>query len=242
MRWHDSQAVRAASLGAGLGLGAPLGLWGLGVLTGQLDQVPGWVFAYTAAATTVVFAGFGGWLGHRADQLEAAATHDPLTGLLNRGSLEAGLPMLTARSARDARSVAALMVDLDHFKRVNDRFGHPAGDRVLQAVASTLRAVCRDGDLVARYGGEEFVVVLPEADRTQALEIAERIRERVSQIDVDALGISGRLSASIGVATGVGPTPASIIAQADAAMYLAKRRGRDRVEVSTTTDARRVGG
>ena len=177
----------------------------------------------------------------RTDQLEAAnrrlaelSITDPLTGLANRRKLAESLEeeLLRARRTREPLSLA--MVDIDHFKQYNDKHGHQAGDRCLQRVATELRHAVRVTDLVARYGGEEFAVVMPEMDSRAARDAAERLRVAISDL-AEPMTDNSVVTASIGVATIDNPDAQSterLIAQADAALYAAKRNGRNRVEWS----------
>ena len=170
----------------------------------------------------------------RATALELAS-RDPLTGLYNRrGFLDQALPVFST-SVRGARPLAVVMIDIDHFKRINDVHGHHAGDRTLVAVADRLRSTCRQGDIVARWGGEEFVMLLPETDGDQAHALAERLREMFAGTVV-ALeeGGSTHFTASFGVAVrSEATTLDDVLRASDAALYAAKDAGRDRV-VSTT--------
>jgi len=165
--------------------------------------------------------------------LARAATTDALTGLYNRHAL----PLLAHRLARatDAAAPAALlMVDLDHFKRVNDDHGHAAGDAVLRLAADAMQAAMRHGDLVARWGGEEFLVGLPGVDAAAARVVADKLRAQLAALlHPQADGSVLQLTASIGVAqVRAGETLSSAIQRADAALYTAKRCGRDRVSVA----------
>ena len=164
--------------------------------------------------------------------LEMALT-DPLTGLYNQRYLLRHLRGLL--SATPDREVALLMLDIDHFKQVNDEYGHAAGDRALRVIADTLRANTRVFDSVARYGGEEFVVVMPGSNAEEALAAAERLRTAVAAMTfVAEVGRLCSLSVSIGVACGgTGTeTPETLLRDADIALYVAKRAGRNRVELA----------
>ncbi len=174
----------------------------------------------------------------RADnaRLEALAHTDPLTQALNRRALTLRLTSEIDRARRYNSVVTLLLIDLDHFKRVNDTYGHLTGDDALREIAALLHHAVRSVDVVARYGGEEFVVVLPETAEPGAVAFAERIRERIEQQFFAVVGSETpaglRLTASIGVATF--PTPKvdsaeDLFAQADAALYRAKAEGRNRV-------------
>jgi diguanylate cyclase (GGDEF)-like protein len=152
---------------------------------------------------------------------------DELTGVANRRFLGEKLRREIERVRRTGKPLAALMLDLDHFKKVNDEKGHLAGDEVLRGVARALRDCVRRLDTVARYGGEEFVVLLPDSPRAQALLVGEKLRTAVSSLD---LGV-GKLTISVGVA--VFPEDAdgeqTLLDAADRALLAAKRSGRDRV-------------
>jgi len=164
--------------------------------------------------------------------LEMALT-DPLTGLYNQRYLLRHLRGLL--DASPDRDVAVLMLDVDHFKRVNDEHGHAAGDRALRAIAETLRANTRVFDSLARYGGEEFVVVMPGSSPDEAMAAAERLRAAVGAMTfAPQPGRLCRLSVSIGVACGgTGTeTPEALLHGADVALYAAKRAGRNRVELA----------
>jgi diguanylate cyclase (GGDEF)-like protein len=172
----------------------------------------------------------------RMQELRRQASQDPLTGLKNRRRFDEDLQTELARSRRERRVGALLMLDLDNFKRVNDTLGHPAGDRVIGEIASVLRDRMRETDVVARLGGDEFAVVLPHCDieeaRGVATAIATAIREHVPREE----GVPS-ITASIGVAMfGTDPRGSfeSVLADADAAMYDAKRGGRDAVRVATS--------
>jgi diguanylate cyclase (GGDEF)-like protein len=167
----------------------------------------------------------------RMRELKREASQDSLTGLKNRRRFEEDLRAELARSRRYGVPGALLMLDLDHFKQVNDTHGHPAGDRVIAEIAGVLRGRTRETDVLARLGGDEFAVVLPRCDlgeaQSVATEIATAIRERMDEDE----GIP-RITASIGIAPFGPPTPATfetVLAKADAAMYEAKSSGRDAV-------------
>lgn len=161
------------------------------------------------------------------------ATHDALTGLANRRSAEERLEAWRADAVRHHEPLSVLALDLDHFKQVNDRHGHAAGDLVLQAVGRVLREQLRGGDLGARHGGEEFLVVLPHCARGEAIETAERLRQRIAATRVPLDGDALRVTVSIGVASLAGDESLpALLARADAALYAAKARGRDRCVVA----------
>lgn len=164
--------------------------------------------------------------------LQHQATHDPLTGLWNRGMLHEQLARELMLAARSGEPLAVVMADLDHFKEINDRRGHAAGDAVLREAAARMRSVLRGHDGISRYGGEEFVVLLPRTVPDDALSVAERVRAIVAAEPIPAGDTTVPVTLSLGLATTV-TTPAdveSLIATADAALYRAKERGRNRVE------------
>ncbi len=172
----------------------------------------------------------------RADRarLEVLALTDPLTHTHNRRALIERLTEELERARRYSLALALLIVDLDHFKTVNDSYGHLVGDEVLRGVARMLQREARAVDVVARYGGEEFIVILPETTAEGAVALAERIRERIANTPPVAGGEYGwlRVTVSIGVATvpsSHANSPEELIALADAALYRAKAEGRNRV-------------
>ncbi len=164
------------------------------------------------------------------------ATIDALTGLHNRGWLDEMFGREIQRSTRDGLTACLLMIDVDHFKNINDEYGHLAGDRVLVAVGESIRKPLRPNDLVARFGGEEFSVLLPETSLQNAVTIAERLRERISETDpviIDNKELA-KVTVSIGVAEfKPGDSLETMIASADAVMYQAKKAGRNCVRVAS---------
>ena len=165
-----------------------------------------------------------------ADELRALATTDPLTRLVSRRVLfERGRPLVAAKRA-DGQSLAAMMVDIDHFKRVNDRHGHAVGDAVLRHCARELRDGSRADALVARYGGEEFALLVPLARAGDAFVAAERLRQRIAARPCRVDSVEVPLTASIGVAIlRPGQALEQLLAEADRLLYEAKRAGRNRV-------------
>jgi len=164
------------------------------------------------------------------DRLERQVAEDPLTGLANRRAFYLACAAEFSRAERAESEVSIVMLDLDHFKAINDAHGHPYGDHVLIGVAEVLRASIRGHHTIARMGGEEFAILLPDADAEVAHEIAERARRAIAQVPLAHV----TLSCSAGVATG-SPThgsPADLLALADRALYRAKGLGRDRTEIS----------
>jgi diguanylate cyclase (GGDEF)-like protein len=173
-----------------------------------------------------------------------ASRIDSKTGLLNAGTWERESLSEVARAVRTHTPLAVALVDIDHFKAVNDSFGHLAGDKALREVARTLTIFLREYDLVGRFGGEEFAILLPQAKAVDAYRIAERIRAHISAMPIDVHDDPGaepvRLTISIGVAalgarwdSGTGGQLTDLLAAADAALYQAKENGRDRVCVIT---------
>jgi len=167
-------------------------------------------------------------LQQREAQIIATSLTDPLTGVGNRRRLEQALAQELNRASQSGRTLSAFIADLDHFKAVNDSYGHDSGDKVLAAFGEVLRRRTRASDIVARFGGEEFVVLMPETDLANAVLIAERVREAMADCVVEPL--PAPVTASFGVAEMAGgDTGQSLIARADRALYAAKRAGRNRV-------------
>ena len=166
-----------------------------------------------------------------AERLRHLSTLDPLTGALNRAGLEIQGRRVAQRTLRGGRSLAVIMIDADHFKQINDTYGHPVGDEVLRHLAQLLKTELRPHDLLARYGGEEFVLVLDGLNLHDALKVADRVRRRIEEELVGIEQISVRYTASVGVASSEqhGHDLLRLISAGDAAMYSAKRAGRNRV-------------
>ena len=167
-------------------------------------------------------------------EAERRAQTDPLTGVLNRRSLIERLEAACARAKARGLPIALLFIDLDHFKQINDTFGHQAGDACLRAIIDPIHAELRQSDVIGRYGGEEFVVILSSADAAAATPIAQRILERVAAVRVDGYGNPIRVTCSIGIATSdtLGIWGEPLLAQADAAVYVAKRSGRNQIHLA----------
>ncbi len=166
-------------------------------------------------------------------RLQRLSATDPLTLLHNRRHLDERLPQVIAESRRARARMAAAMLDLDHFKRVNDHHGHDVGDEVLVETAERVRASCRASDVVARWGGEELVILFPETTLAQAVTVAERIRDAIANAPFATAAGAVQVTASLGVARLTSDDDAqglSLQRRADQALYAAKRRGRNRVE------------
>lgn len=164
-------------------------------------------------------------------ELQVLATRDPLTGALNRRSLFDGFTTLLGEAADEGSSISCIMVDIDHFKSVNDRFGHATGDKVIKLLSRVLTETARTEDLVGRYGGEEFCIVLPGLDEQQAAVIAEQMRVAVHEGKIDKFTSAIRFTASFGVSSNLGgtSTPGILVDLADKALYHSKHAGRNRV-------------
>lgn len=199
-----------------------------------------WLFVLIVAVAT--WSSHAQWmllirlLGARED-----AAHDPLTGLANRRAAVRRLDIEHVRAQRQHEPLSVLMLDLDHFKRTNDRWGHAAGDRVLAAVARRLQDELRGADLPARHGGEEFLAILPNTNPAQALRVAERVRERIAGTPIELAEATLSVTASIGIATlQPGESTTALLELADEALYAAKAAGRNRCVAAPVRQPRTV--
>jgi two-component system, sensor histidine kinase LadS len=172
-------------------------------------------------------------------EAERRAQTDPLTGVLNRRSLIERLDAACARAKARGLPIALLFIDLDHFKQINDTFGHQAGDACLRAIVGPIHSELRQSDVIGRYGGEEFVVILSSADALAATPIAQRILERVAGVRVDGFGMPITVTCSIGIAASdtLGLWGEKLLAHADAAVYVAKRSGRNQIHTAAPAAA-----
>ena len=194
-------------------------------------------------ATIIGGVGFVLLAHEESDQaIRIAATTDPLTGLANRRRFDEVLRSEYLRLKRSGAPLSVIMIDIDHFKRYNDRYGHPQGDECLRRVSAAIgKTVYRTSDLAARFGGEEFVVVIPETDAAGAHTVAENIRQAIGALSIahKENTAAAHVTASLGVATRLAAeldSPEAIISLADAALYRAKQHGRNRTEVMPRQD------
>ncbi|MBV8272060.1 MAG: GGDEF domain-containing protein [Cupriavidus sp.] len=232
-----SQLVLLASQIAALGFGA--GFKGFKI-TPFFLQSDGSI--WPLAPLVAVLLGLFGFCLMSMEQIiarnESGARTDALTGLLNRGALDMTAIGMVARWQRDGDALSCLVIDVDHFKQVNDRHGHHAGDNVLREIAMALDNSRRASDIAARYGGEEFCILCPHTDEHQATALANRILRKVRAIELP--GAKSHASVSIGVAQlHGGPTSReglwrSLFADADRALYQAKQRGRDQYVLASS--------
>jgi diguanylate cyclase (GGDEF)-like protein len=167
------------------------------------------------------------------ESLRFHAEHDSLTGVLNRRAIRDVLRRELARCRRENQTLGVMLVDVDHFKRINDRYGHGAGDSALVNVVQRISSTLRPYDLIGRYGGEEFLVIAPGCDLELTRKLAERILAAVSDQPVDLGNSTVNLTLSLGATLGTADSdPEFLVAAADSAMYQAKGKGRNRVEIS----------
>jgi diguanylate cyclase (GGDEF)-like protein len=188
---------------------------------GWASLVPWLVFAFVALLA-VTLAVVVARLMALSERMAQSARTDALTGLLNRRALSEHLTRVAAHARRAEEPMSVLMVDLDRFKQTNDAFGHRAGDRVLRAVADSMRSVLRGEDVYGRWGGDEFVVLLPGAGEDAARAAAERLRTAAAAVDVADIGLPDGVPLSVGIATSTHATPEEIIHAADLALYEVK--------------------
>lgn len=160
------------------------------------------------------------------------AHEDVLTGLPNRAAVEETLRRMAGHAGRNGTSLAIVLFDVDHFKSVNDVYGHAKGDEVLAAIGAAARAQVRGADFVARYGGEEFILLMPETREAGARTVAEKLQRAFRKIEVG--GMERTVTASFGIASGRGDpeTLHALVAAADESLYRAKENGRDRIELA----------
>ena len=169
-------------------------------------------------------------------KLKEMASTDPLTGLANRREYETLFMHEIHRARRSGTPLAACILDLDHFKRVNDTYGHAAGDAVLRNTAQLLKQKLRTMDIIGRLGGEEFIILLPETTIDQAAAIGTRLLEALAEMEIDVGKTTIRVTATIGISGLIDEdeTFNTIIARADEALYRGKNAGRNRVEIKTS--------
>jgi len=176
----------------------------------------------------------------QSERLEALLFEDPLTKLSNRRFILTQMAATVSAARRHGRPLSVVVVDIDHFKDVNDEHGHAAGDRVLAAVANSMRVHLRAEDQLGRLGGEEFLALLPDADAAAAAAAAEKLRAEVATLAVEHEGRALAVTISAGWAAWEEESPDELLRRADEALYEAKRAGRDRVEGAPATVQRRT--
>jgi diguanylate cyclase (GGDEF)-like protein len=192
----------------------------------ERDGLMPWLLFAGFAAAALTSVGLLAHVMHQRRQLVRLAERDALTGLYNRRHVDAQLERLARRSERDDSPLAVLLIDIDHFKQINDEHGHHRGDDVLVRVAQALRGGVREGDIACRWGGEEFMVLAPDATLDDAVALGDRLRRAVG----DAVEVGGvPVTVSVGVAAVLGGEAEAATARADRALYAAKAAGRDRV-------------
>lgn len=198
-----------------------------------------WLFSYMAVGTMAAFGGFSYLIGCNEERFAQQSIRDPLTHLYNRRLFQERFEQEFSLARRRDTPLTLVLADLDHFKQVNDVYGHPAGDVVLREVAARLQRAVRQGEVAARIGGEEFAILLPGSDAEHGRILAERLRESVRSLPI-ALPSGAMLHCKItlgvaGLDIVHAETPGELLCAADAALYAGKCQGRDRVLVQDAT-------
>ena len=235
MKRHIDARIAFTIVGAVLALGAPIGWYVMSNLVTP-RPVDALLYTYLMVSTLIVFASFGGVLGHFFERIRALAVSDPLTGLLNQTSFRQMADVLIEIAIRHKERLAVVMIDIDHFKRVNDQYSHLLGSQAIKEIGTIIKSQVRASDLVARYGGDEFIALLPRTTGAEAKVVAERIRSVVEHSTFRHGSDSVQVTLSFGVGCRALPSVGAsrlddIIALADRALYVAKERGRNRVEL-----------
>lgn len=242
--WHQEPSLRMVALTMGLcGMGLVLRAvqaWIDPFVIGDLTQPgKGPALTFLVAFISMIGSGFGfilAALERSASHLENLATHDGMTDCLNRSAAVALLGNTLQRAQRTGESTSLVMLDLDHFKAINDKYGHRTGDEVLRKFAQTARLRLRASDVLARMGGEEFALVLPATDAVGAVYVAESVRAAIEALVIHDLKDSTlSVTVSAGVACAAGGaviTPDMLYHRADTALYAAKAAGRNRIELA----------
>lgn len=233
--------TRRAVQGFFLSWGSPLGWIVIQLMLGRnpFSEIyfDLYLYLYMSVATALVFTGFGYFVGRSEESYNSLSLKDGLTGLYNNRFFHQRLHEEFNRHQRSGLPLSLIHIDLDHFKRVNDTYGHQTGDVVLRAISAAMLSVCRGGELVARVGGEEFCIILFSCNLEQALQVAKRLQDEIKKTQTAAPeGETVSMTASLGVActdTTTG-TEWQLYSAADHAMYRAKRNGRDRIEIAGT--------
>jgi len=237
MYFEDKRLLRIMQ-GMLLSVLSPLGLIALQLALGAslqhlLAEQSG-IYLYMLFGTAAAFTLFGYYVGNSEERLEDLAIHDALTGLYNKRFFESRLPEEYARSSRHHRNLSLILVDVDHFKHINDDHGHVFGDQVLAEVAKTLARTARKDESVARVGGEEFCIILTDCDQKSAMVAAERFQTAIRAISVKTPAAEALpITASLGVASSE-TSPGNewqLYQVADAAMYRAKKAGRNQIAI-----------
>jgi diguanylate cyclase (GGDEF)-like protein len=239
LKCHTAQGYEVGDIRGGISVAVPMApLWAISrpELVGEIVfHAMAWLLGLTGLGLTIRRLGRQSIERKQLEsRLQRLATTDPLTGADNRRSFGERASMELARSRRYQRPLSLLMLDLDHFKAVNDRFGHAVGDEVLRTFAQVCRETLRDADVFARMGGEEFAVLLVETSAGRASLVAERLRANVARLAIPTPGatsdaVSVTVSAGAATANEDDETLDALLARADDALYRAKRAGRDRV-------------
>ena len=186
---------------------------------------------HSAIGFIMVGLGFGAiLLFDKQKQLTNLALYDPLTGLMNRRGLDFKLTVSLDSAKRSDKCLSAIAVDIDFFKNINDTYGHDGGDVVLEEIGKLLASHARSGDICCRFGGEEFIIALPDTESENAIQIAERIRREIAEMQIAFDSRTINLTSSFGVATHCGAIDVDyLLKDADKALYKAKETGRNKV-------------
>lgn len=224
-----------ATYGLLLALGAPLGWiltqWLAGRDPFDTAQIDTLLYAYMVTATSIIFSVLGYAIGKREQMITDLALTDELTALYNKRYFKNRLEQEFKRHQRTASPFSVILIDLDFFKRINDQYGHPAGDEVLKSVASTIMANCRENEISARVGGEEISIMACDCDLAAASLLAERIRVAIEHSTSNWQNKKIKITASFGIATASASANNAweIYQAADRALYQAKQTGRNKI-------------
>jgi len=215
-------------IGLLLSLGAPLG-WYLLVHTVVQNPSTSDIYVYLSVSTSIVFASFGFGVGKLFDQVKELSERDGLTGLYNVSSFQIISTSLLEFCKRYKKPVSCMMIDIDNFKSINDRFGHNFGSEVIAKIASVLTDCARKSDVVCRYGGDEFSILLPEASMENATEVATRIQKKMKETSFfhSKEGLTVTLSFGISSTDKEGASLKRMLGLADDALYASKEAGRN---------------